>query len=431
MPLKTFKFLTFFALLIVNKSDNLSWTINISWSKNASLPIIASCLLIKWEVILKNIPSIGDIYTFLDILSELWVKNDFKNNTLKLDCSHIKNTSLDLENMKKLRASILLLAPLLIRLGKISIPTPGWCNLWKRPIDTHLNWLKDIWYDYKFDGDNVIVSGNLKEDNLEISASFGVTSTENLIVANVLRKGKTTIKLAAIEPHVVDLISFLRKAWARIFLRYDHTIIIDWVSELKSEFDFSVISDYIQSWTYMIIWALLSKEFITIENARLKDLYSFTLKLKEAWVKILPLWWDKVKVYRCNNLKATSIQTNVFPGFPTDLQSPFAILMTQSKGISKIHEVLFEARLWWLIELEKMWCKVDIINRHEVLISGKSNLYWASVTSWDLRAWASLVIAWLLASWESKITNVEYINRGYENLVKNLKSLWASIREVR
>ena len=417
-------------MLIVNKSDNLSWTVNIKGSKNAALPIIASCLLIKWEVVLKNVPSIWDVYTFLDILSQIWVKHEFKDNTLKLDCSNIKEVNFDLEKMKKVRVSILLLAPLLIRLWKISIPSPGWCNLWKRPIDAHLNWLRDIWYDYNYDGDNIFVSGSLCEGDMEINAGLWVTSTENLIVANILRKWKTTIKLAAIEPHVMSLVDFLRRAWASIFIRYDHTIVVEWVSALTSNFDFEVISDYIQSGTYMLIWALLSKDYITIENARLKDLYSFISKLREAWVRLEDLWWDKVRVYRCDKLKPVSIQTNVFPWFPTDLQSPFAILMTQAEGNSRIHEVLFEGRLGWLVELEKMWCKVDIINHHEALISWKTSLEWASVTSWDLRAWAAMVIAWLIASKETKITNVEYIHRGYDNLVVNLKSLWASIEEI-
>ena len=417
-------------MLIVNKSDNLNWTVKINGSKNAALPIMASCLLIKWKVILKNIPVIWDVYVFLDILFGIWVKYDFQNNTLKLDCSEFKSTCFDLKKIKKIRVSILLLAPLLIRLWKISIPTPGWCNLWKRPIDAHLNWLKNIWYEYSCDGDNIFVRGGLKKGDLEINAWLGVTSTENLIVANVLREWKTTIKLSAIEPHVMNLIDFLRKAWASIFIRYDHTIVVQWVSYLQADFDFEIISDYIQSGTYMIIWALLSRNFITIENSRLKDLYSFISKLREAWVRVEYLWWDKVRVYKSDKLNPVSIQTNIFPGFPTDLQSPFAILMTQANWISSIHEILFEWRLGWLLELEKMWCKVEVINNHEACIYWKSYLLWANVTSWDLRAWAAMVIAWLLASGQTKITNVEYIHRGYDNLVNNLKALWANIKEI-
>jgi UDP-N-acetylglucosamine 1-carboxyvinyltransferase len=157
-----------------------------------------------------------------------------------------------------------------------------------------------------------------------------------------LRQGKTIIKSSAIEPHVMNLISFLRKAWADIKIRFNHEIIINWIKKLNKDFEFDIIADYIESGTYMVIWALASKEYIDIINARIDDLYVFIEKLKEAWVKVKHLWKDNLRVYRAKKLVWTQIQTNIFPGFPTDLQSPFGILMTQAKWISKIHEVLFE-----------------------------------------------------------------------------------------
>ena len=181
----------------------------------------------------------------------------------------------------------------------------------------------------------------------------------------------------------------------------------------------------------MIIWALASKEYIDIVDARVEDLYVFIEKLKEAWVKLRYLWKDTVRVYRAKKLKWVQIQTSIFPWFPTDLQSPFAVLMTQAKGISKIHEVLFEWRLNVLIELEKMWANVAVMNPHEALIFWPNNLkWWATVTSWDLRAWMAMVIAWLITEWETHITNDKYVYRGYEDFVKKLKSLWADIKAV-
>jgi len=233
--------------------------------------------------------------------------------------------------------------------------------------------------------------------------------------------------LSAIEPHVMNVISFLRKAWADISIKYDHTIVIRWVSELINNIEFDVCYDYIEAWTFMIIWALASDDFIDINNACIKDLYIFIDKLREAWVKLEDLWNDVLRVHKCTNLKPVNIQTNIFPGFPTDLQSPFAILQSQANWVSKIFEILFEWRLSYLVELEKMWGKPYVINPHQATIEWKTNLNWTTVTSWDLRAWAAMIIAWLIAKWETRVTKVEYIERWYENFVDKLKSLWADI----
>ena len=182
--------------------------------------------------------------------------------------------------------------------------------------------------------------------------------------------------MVAIEPHVMNLISFLKKAWAKIKIRYNHVIIIEGVNELIDNFEFEIVKDYIESGTYMIIAALASKEYLDIEWARINDLYIFIEKLKEAWIKVKDLWNDILRVYRTRKLKWISFQTNIFPGFPTDLQSPFSVLMTQAKWISKIHEILFEWRLNFLVELEKMKANAAILNPHEALLFGPVKLQW-------------------------------------------------------
>ncbi|MDQ7023533.1 MAG: hypothetical protein Q9M97_08625 [Candidatus Gracilibacteria bacterium] len=223
---------------------------------------------------------------------------------------------------------------------------------------------------------------------------------------------------------------FGEKAGANISIRYDHTIIVEGVEELIGDFEFEVISDYIQSGSYMVMGALSAKDFIIIENARVQDLFFYIQKLRDAGVKLEILENDTVKVYKSDNLKPVNIQTNVFPGFPTDLQSPFAVLMTQAEGVSKIHEVLFEGRLGWLIELEKMGLEMRITNPHEAEITGKAHLVGNTVTSWDLRAGCAVVIAGLLAKGETNVTNIAYIKRGYEDFVKNLQNLGADIEEI-
>lgn len=418
-------------MLSVNWQKDLEWIVEISGSKNATLPILWAALLINGRVTLQKVPKIWDVITFLEILEWIWVKYRWEWSTLHFDSSKISNENLSFEKIKKIRSSIFLLSPLLHFFWNIKIPFPGWCSIWARPIDAHLNGLEAIWYKSDCKWEEIVLSGTLKSWEKVLNAWFGVSSTENLIVANVLRDGQTIIMNAATEPHVMNLIDFLRKAWADIKIRYNHEIIITWVYGLKSNFTFDIVADYIESWTYMVIGALAAKEFIDIVDARIEDLYTFIEKLKEAWVKVKDLWNDTLRVFRANKLKAVNIQTNIFPAFPTDLQSPFSILMTQANWESKIHEVLFEGRLSFLVELEKMWTDFTLLNPHEAIIHGWTKLKgWVTVTSWDLRAGAAVVIAGLIADWNTKITNVKYIYRGYENFVSKLKALWADVQEI-
>lgn len=409
----------------------LDWEVLISWSKNAALPLIAASLLIKWKITLNNIPKIWDVLTFLEILESIWVKNEFKWSTLILDTVDINNKNIDLDKIKKIRASILLLSPMLYHFWFIKIPFPWWCSIWARPIDSHISWLERIWYKTSFNGDEIDISWIQSEWDISIDAWFWVTSTENLIVANVLRKGNTTIYLSAIEPHVMNLISFLRKVWADISIKYDHTIIIKWVDSLVNNIDFKVAYDYIEAGTFMVIWALASKKYIDIKNACINDLRSFILKLVEAGVRVEELWNDTLRVYRSEKINWVNVQTNIFPWFPTDLQSPFAVLLSLAEWRSKIFEILFEWRLNFLVELEKMWWKNVLLNPNQAIIDGVSRLKWSTVTSWDLRAWAAMIIAWLVAEWETNVTRVEYIERWYENFVDKLKSLWADIELIK
>lgn len=406
--------------------NDLSWTVSIWWSKNAVLPLLAWAILIKDKVILNNVPRIWDVFTFLEILEDFWVLVNFEWNTLEIDSSNMQNTKADSKKFNQIRASILLIWPLLHHFWKANLFMPGGCNLGKRPIDSHTKWFENMWYNLEYFDDNIEISWNAVTSDIVLDAGFSVTWSENLITANVLRKWKTTIKSLAIEPHVIDLIDFFKKAWADLELSFDNTLVINWVESLKS-IEHNVVSDYLQSWTFMIIGALSAWEYIDIENARIDDLYVFISKLREAWVKIEELWDDKVRVYRAKKLSPVSIQTNLHPWFPTDIQSPFWVLMTQCEWTSKIDEILFENRLTYLNELEKMWAKVSVLNRHKAEIKWKKQLVWEIVTSWDLRAWAAMVIAWLIASGETTITNVKYIERGYEDIFSKLKSLWAKI----
>jgi len=352
-------------------------------------------------------------------------------SSLSLDTSNLNTNFLDFDKIKQIRASILLLSPILFLFWKVTIPFPWWCNIGARPIDNHLNWLKAIGFDCIYDNNLISLSWKIKIWDIVLDAWFSVTSTENLIIANVLRKWKTTIMSSAFEPHVINLIDFLRNAGADIKLTYDHKIIISWVDQLKDNVEFDIISDYIESGTFIVIWALLAENFIDIKNARIKDLYVFLEKLKEAWVIFEDIWNDTLRVYRARNLSKVNIQTNIYPGFPTDLQSVFAILQTQCEWISKIHEILFEGRLNYLVELESIGVDLRILNPHEAIIIWKSKFKsWKTLNSWDLRAGVAMVIVGLLINWETKVDKVEYIFRWYENLIYKLNSLWADIKLI-
>jgi UDP-N-acetylglucosamine 1-carboxyvinyltransferase len=418
-------------MFLIRGGKELRGSVKIAWSKNAVLPILAAALLIWKKVTLKNVPVIGDVQTFLDIFSSLWIQYQLVGDTLTLDNTNLKKGNFDVAKMKKVRASVLLLAPILHHFGEVQIPMPGGCNIGKRPVDDHLEWLKKIGYEVAYEGDMIRLYGKVSEWAREMNAGFSVTATENIIVANVLRTWETVIKNIALEPHVINLIDFLRSAGADIKIRYDHSLVITWVVSLASDIEFEVVSDYIQSGTYMVIAALCAKDYIDIQNARIEDLYVFIEKLKEAGVKVEEKGNDTLRVHRATDIKPTSFQTNIYPGFPTDLQSPFTLLLTQANGMSKVHEVLFESRLNWLVELEKLGANIAILNPHQAMIFGPTRFKaGATLTSWDLRAGAAVVIAALLVSGETHITNIDYIKRGYDNFVENLQKLGADIEEL-
>lgn len=372
-------------MLKITGGQHLSGTVEISGSKNASLPIIAASLLLE-KVTLHNVPRIGDIFSLLEIIVSLGVIVDFTGNRLTMDMTAISLRNMDRELMKKIRASILLLSPLLYRFGTVDIPFPGGCNIGKRPIDEHLNGLREIGYDSVDGSESIHLSGTLQAGDKNLYAGFAVTATENLITANVLRSGKTRIHLAAIEPHVVNLVDFLKKQGANITINYDHTIDIVGVENINPAGEFSIGYDYIESGTFVVFGALCSEEYIDIHHACISGLTSFLGKCHEVGVRFQDLGNDTLRVFRSEHLKAVKFQTNVFPGFPTDLQSVFCILLSQAEGVSRVQEIMFEGRLNFLVELEKMKGHPALMNPHEALIFGPTHLRGATVSSWDLRA---------------------------------------------
>lgn len=408
----------------------LSGEVTIWGSKNAALPLISAALLIPGKVRFTNVPDILDVHDFIHFYKSLWASVDFSWDRLSIDSSNISLDSIDTSKIARTRAGIYFMAGLLSRFEKADLPFPHGDKIWKRPIDEHINGYKKMWYEFEETNEILKFSWAGSSDNITITAYFAVTATANLVMWAATRNATTTIQLAAFEPHIFNLIDFLRSAGVQIDVRYDHTIIIHGTRDIKTNLEQEVISDYLQSGTFAIIAALASEKYIDIHRARIADLWAFLYKLHEAGVQTEDLWNDTLRVHRCHKLTAVNIQTNIFPGFPTDLMPLFTVLMTQCSGTSRVHEILYEGRLNWLVEYERLAGQPRIINLHEAKISGPTQLIWNNVNSWDLRSGAAMVIAWLIAQGETKVENVYWIKRGYDDLLWKLQSLWADIQDI-
>lgn len=403
---------------------NLSWEITVSGSKNAALPLIASTLFFD-HAQLTNVPDISDVHLLCDILKSLWSQIVYSDNIFTIDNTHISLENLDTHLFKKARATYYLIPPLLARFWHVSLMYPGGCSIGKRPIEGIVQGLEKLGYQSTQIDELLSFSGVSVSQEVTVNAYFSVGSTIVLLLAALSRKAQTTIQLAAYEPHVMNIIDVMRSAGADIALRYDHTIIVS-PAPLVSEMSGRVVGDYIVSGTLAVIGALTAEKYIDIHEARIPDITAFLHVISRMWVQY-EINADTLRVYRAHHLQPTELQTNIYPGFPTDLQSPTSILMTQAEGVSRIQEVLFEGRLNWLVELEKMRWHIALMNPHEALIFWKTELRWVPVSSWDLRSGAAMLIAGMIASWTTELDNVSHIERGYENFVERLQSIGAKI----
>ncbi len=397
-------------------------------SKNAALPIIAASLLTDQPVTLTNVPDIADIYTIQHILHFLGVETEFSENTLKIHARAVANVEIPHELVSKMRASILFLAPLLVRNGDVRLAFPGGCVLGKRPVDAHLTALETYGAEVLEDSELIHLQAEHLTGAKFTMTEASVTGTENAIMAAVLAKGKTTIRLAASEPHVQDLCEFLNKMGAKITGVGTHTLRIEGVKKLKG-CEYRITSDYLEAGT-LVLAAAITQGDVEILDVVPHHLDIFWQKLREVGVQF-ELGDDRVRVFPSKHLRAIRLQTAIFPSFPTDLQAPFAALLTQAKGTSFIFETLFDGRLQYLYELEKMKLKPKILNAYQAEIEGPVHLKGACVNSCDIRAGAGVLLAALAAEGQTEISNIYYIDRGYEKLDEKLNSLGAEIERIK
>jgi UDP-N-acetylglucosamine 1-carboxyvinyltransferase len=413
---------------LITGGQKLKGQISVGGSKNASLPIIAAALLTAEPVTLHNVPDIADIYTMQHILHFVGVETEFANNTLKIHAKAVANLEIEHELVSKLRASILLLAPMLVRNKEVRLAFPGGCVIGKRPVDAHLSALEALGAETIEDHDLIHIQyKKLKGANFTMTEA-SVTATENAVMVAVLAEGKTTIRFAAAEPHVQDLCNFLNKMGAKIKGIGTHTIEIEGVKKLKG-CEYRITSDYLEAGTLVLASAITQGEVDVLDIVP-HHLDIFWQKLREVGV-VFELGENMVRVQPSKHLRAIRLQTAIFPSFPTDLQAPFSTFLTQAKGTSFIFETLFDGRLQYLYELEKMGVQPKILNAYQAEITGPVHLKGASVNSCDLRAGAAIMLAGLAAEGQTEVSNIYYIDRGYERLDEKLNSLGAKIERVR
>ena len=406
----------------------LKGTVKIGGAKNAVLPILAATLLTEEVSTLKNVPELSDVSTFLTILETLGVSVTRKEDTVTIDPKNLKKAAIEHDLVKHMRASILLLGPLLGRFNEVNLAFPGGCVLGKRSVGAHLHAFKSLGASIEDSTSELHLKGPLKAAKF-IMSEASVTATENAIMTAVSTEGESEIRFAAMEPHVQDLCHFLVCMGADIQGIGTHTLKIKGGKKL-SGCTYSVTPDYLEAGT-MVLAAILTNGDVTVENCPVDQLDSFWQKLTEVGANFT-LEDNKVHIKPAKKLRAPEkLQTAVYPGFPTDLQAPFTVLLTQCEGNTPLYETLFEGRLGYIDELIRMGAKAEILNPHQALIHGPTPLKGAHIFSHDIRAGAAMVLAAIVAKGESIIHDINYIDRGYEKLEYKLRGLGLDIDRVK
>ncbi len=411
-------------LIIKGKAD-LKGSIKIKGSKNSALPIMVSALLTKSPLKLKNLPKLDDIDNMSKLLRSYGANIKSKQDNLEIKCNNITNRDADYDIVRKMRASILILGPLLSRFGKARISLPGGCAIGTRPIDIHLEGLKKLGANFSVENGYVVGAVEDKLIGKYITLPFpSVGATENILMAASIAKGKTIIENAAREPEINDLAFALNKMGAKINVKNNGIIKIDGVNSL-TQATHKIMSDRIVAGTFVIAAVMLNKKFEVKEiiSSNLEALTSLLikmgakLKVKKTSIQIIP----------SKKLNGIKIQTAPYPGFPTDLQAQIMALMSLVNGNSQIKENIFENRFMHVPELNRLGANIKV-KKDIAFISGNRHLKGAQVMASDLRASVSLVLAALCAEGESVINRVYHLDRGYEKIEHTLGSLGPSIK---
>ena len=415
----------------------LSGEIEVRGSKNATTPILAATLLTKEKCVISNIPLIEDVFRMIEIIESLGAKVSWKGErTVEIEAKNIDASKLDLIAVKRLRSSILLLGSLSGRLDNFKIPYPGGCAIGARSLDTHFDALskmgvkvkeKEIKIDDKKSGCYLVDSSKRKNADVVLK-EFSVTGTENAMMLAASMSGKTVIKIAAAEPHVENLGRFLIEMGAKIKGLGTHTLEIWGKNNLKGA-KHEIIPDANEAATFLIM-GVATESPITVKNALINNLDLVIEKLREFGADFA-IGKNSIKVIPPQKIKAANkVDTRLYPGIPTDVQAPFGVLATQAEGETFIHDSLYEGRFNYISEIAKMGAKAKVLDVHRAIIQGPTKLKGKVITSFDLRAGASLIIAALVAKGKTTIKEIYQVDRGYEQIEKRLSALGADIRRI-
>ncbi|HEF7566127.1 TPA: UDP-N-acetylglucosamine 1-carboxyvinyltransferase [Campylobacter jejuni] len=413
--------------LEIEGTNHLSGNITISGAKNAALPLIVSSILAKNEVKINNVPNVADIKTLISLLENLGAKVNFQNNSALLNTNTLNQTIAKYDIVRKMRASILTLGPLLARFGHCEVSLPGGCAIGQRPIDLHLLALEKMGANIQIKQGYVVASGNLKGNEI-LFDKITVTGSENIIMAAALAKGKTKLLNVAKEPEVVQLCEVLKDTGLEIKgIGTDELEIYGSDGELLEFKEFSVIPDRIEAGTYLCAGAITNSK-ITLDKVNATHLSAVLAKLHQMGFETL-ITEDSITLLPAKEIKPVEIMTSEYPGFPTDMQAQFMALALKANGTSIIDERLFENRFMHVSELLRMGADIKL-NGHIATIVGGKELNAADVMATDLRASSALILAALAAKGTSKVHRIYHLDRGYENLEEKFKGLGVKITRL-
>ena len=407
----------------------LQGSINISGSKNASLPILAATILVN-KVTLNNIPQVKDIDTMIELLTSLGSKIYINKNKKKIKIHNYKSNKkvAKYKYVKTMRAGILVLGSLLSKFGKAKVSLPGGCAIGLRPVNLHIEALKKMGVKIKIIEGYIYATANNGLKGAKISfPKVSVGATENLIIAACKAKGRTILSNCAIEPEVKDLSNFLIKLGCKIKWLGKRKVQIDGVKNLK-DINYNIMFDRIEAVTYMIAAAATNGR-VSIKNIQPKIIDKEILLLKKIGVKIIEKK-NKITIISSKSLKGINIKTSPYPGFPTDLQAQLMVLMCKAKNQSVIRENIFENRFMHVSELNRMGADI-IVKGRKAIINGNKKLNGDQLMATDLRASVSLVIAALISNKKSIINRIYHLDRGYENIEKKLSNCGANIKRIK
>lgn len=414
----------------IKGGKRLGGEIDVRGSKNAATPILAATLLTREKCVISNIPLIEDVFRMIEILESLGAEIKWLGKRkISVRAKNIRPEKINIEKVKLLRSSILLLGPMSARFNKFKLYHPGGCVIGKRPVGTHFRALEKLGVKIYQDGKKYIIEAKNKKAGKVVLGEISVTATENAMMLAAGLSGKTIIKIAACEPHVEDLGKFLISMGAKIKGLGTHTLEITGTKNLRGV-KHKIIPDASEAATFLML-GVATKSPIRVKNAKEEHLDLVLEKLREFGADF-KIEKNSITVVPAKKLKAVAkVDTRTYPGVPSDVQAPFGVLATQAEGRTLIHDSLYEDRFNYVRELVKMGAKAKVLDAHRVIIEGPAKLKGREIKSFDLRAGASLIIAALLAKGKTTIKDIYQVDRGYEKIEERLQKLGADIKRIK